>query len=64
MADNDSLSSLRMCFKNFSFAEPAQARKDHARLSLLGKLPLAPPPGAEGSVETESADEGSSDARN
>lgn len=64
LADNDSLSSLRMCFKNFSFSEPPQARKEHARLTLLEKHPLVLPPGAEGSPETESADEGSGDARN
>jgi hypothetical protein len=64
LADNDSLSSLRMCFKNFSFSEPAQARKDHARLSLLEKQHLVLPTGVEGSVETESVDEGSGDARN
>jgi hypothetical protein len=64
LADNDSLSSLRMCFKNFSFSEPPQVRKEHARLTLLEKHPLVLPPGTEGSPETESADEGSSEARN
>jgi hypothetical protein len=64
LADNDSLSSLRMCFKNFSFSEPAAARKDHARLSLMEKQPLALPAGTEGSAGEESADEGSNEARN
>jgi hypothetical protein len=63
LSDTDSLSSLRMCFKNFSFLEPGMARKDHGRLSLA-KRPLALLPGTDGSVDQDAADEGSNEARN
>lgn len=63
MSDTDSLASLRMRFKNFSFAEPAAARKDHARLSLA-RQPLALPVGTAGTAGEEAADEGSNEARN
>jgi hypothetical protein len=64
LADNDSLASLRMCFKNFSFTEPVAARKERARLSLVAKQPLALPSNSEGAGEVETADEGSNEARN
>lgn len=64
LADSDSLSSLRMCLKNFSFTEPAQARKDRWRFSLLDKHPLVLPSGTEESAEGAAADEGSNEASN
>lgn len=62
LSDTDSLSSLRMCFKNFSFKESG-ARKDHGRLSLA-KPPLAPTLGSDASASEEAVDEGSNEAQN
>jgi hypothetical protein len=63
LSNTDSLASLRMCFKNFSFIEPGTVRKDHARLSLARQI-LALPVGTAGSPGEEAADEGSNEARN
>jgi hypothetical protein len=62
-ADSDSLSSLRMCFKNFSFTETAQARKERSRTTLLAKHPLVLPVGTEGAAG-ESPDEGGDEVSN
>jgi hypothetical protein len=63
LSNTDSLASLRMCFKNFSFIDPGTVRKDHARLSLA-RPPLVLPSGADGSTGEEAVDEGSNEARN
>ena len=64
LADSDSLSSLRMCFKNFSFTESAQARKEHLGSTLLAKHPLVLPAGTEDAAGEESADEGANEVSN
>ncbi len=64
LADSDSLSSLRMCFKNFSFTESPQARKERARSTLLAKYPLVLPNGTEGAAGEEIPDEGSNEVNN
>jgi hypothetical protein len=61
LSNTDSLASLRMCFKNFSFIEPGTVRKDHARLSLARQTLALPVGTASGE---EAADEGSNEARN
>lgn len=64
LADSDSLSSLRMCFKNFSFTETAQARKERSRSTLLAKHPLVLPSGTEGAAGEETPDEGADEVSN
>jgi hypothetical protein len=64
LTGSDSLSSLRMCFKSFSFTESPQARKERARFTLLAKHPLVLPSGSEGAADGDSPDEGSSDVSN
>jgi hypothetical protein len=63
VADNDSLSSVRMCFRNFSFTDSA-ALIDHAKnLSLASKRPLIIPPGTAGDAK-ESDDDASEEVSN
>jgi hypothetical protein len=63
VADNDSLASLQMCFKNFSFTESPLAQKERAKngLSLMSKGPLMIPSASEGAgsedSDVESAEE-------
>lgn len=64
LADSDSLSSLRMSFKGFSFTESPQARKERARYTMLAKHPLVLPAGTEGAAGDETPDEGSDDVSN
>lgn len=64
LIDGDSLSTLRMCFRNFSLNEPALARKERGQYSLLAKHPLILPTGDEGSDGEDAPDEGSNEARN
>ncbi len=64
LIDGDSLSTLRMCFRNFSFTETALARKDRGQYSLLAKHPLILPTGDAGSGSEEAPDEGSNEASN
>jgi hypothetical protein len=64
LADSDSLSSLRICFKNFSFTESPQARKEHARLANFAAHSPALPAAGEGTESEESPDEGSNESSN
>ena len=64
LADSDSLSSLRMRFKSFSFTETPLARKERARFTLLAKHPLVLPSGTEGAAGDEALDEGSNEVSN
>lgn len=64
LTGSDSLSSLRMSFRNFSFTESPQARKERARFTLLAKHPLVLPSGTEGAAGDDSPDEGSGDVSN
>lgn len=67
LADSDSLSSLQMRFKNFSFTETPLAGKERARFTLLAKHPLLLPAGTEGAAGAADFDvqeEGSNDVSN
>jgi hypothetical protein len=63
LSDTDSLSNLRMRFKNFSFIDPGVVRKVQAHLSIARRS-LVLPIGAEGSADEDALDEGSNEARN
>jgi hypothetical protein len=69
VADSDSLASLQMCFRNFSFVEQvAQAKEPNADMSIaikrpspISTRPFAHPPGY---VREEMEDEGPEDVNN
>ncbi|MDB5103071.1 MAG: Outer rane lipoproteinsorting protein [Fibrobacteres bacterium] len=59
LADNDSLASLQMCFKNFSFTGTPLAQKERAKnLSLISSRPLVIPSPSEGGGSQDSDVEG------
>ncbi len=61
VADNDSLASLQMCFRNFSFTESPQAQGERVRsgLSLVTKRPMVIPGPTDGTggVDVDGSDE-------
>jgi hypothetical protein len=68
LADNDSLSGLQMCFRNFTFTETPQAQKERLKngLSLVSKRPFVIQEAAEGAGggDAEAEAEGSETSHN